>query len=198
MKILTILFIITFTTCFGQTYKFDKLVKSEITTKKFLDREDTYLFNTKNYSYSMKIFSENDSLKSWIIDTKRNQVHYFNIDKKDSLNYLKTETYKSQLPKYEYTFTDIKIERGNKKIALTILNDEKRKIAKYKMTIRETDENFFPFFQLTGAVEPFHLMNIEVPLNFIVLKSKGLNISRNQLIYKLKSTENINVLIAIP
>lgn len=200
MKILTIFFFIAFNTSFGQTYKFDKLVKSEISTGYFPDREDTYLFNSKDYSYSMKIFSKNDSLISWIIDTKRNQLHYFNIDKKDSLklNYLKTESFKPNHPNYDYTFTDIKIKRGNKKIVLTILDEEKRKIANYKLTIRETDENFFPFFQLTGAVEPFHLMNIEAPSNFIVLKSKGINISRNPLIYELKSTEDINVLIEIP
>ena len=200
MKIVTILFFTAVSTCFGQSYSFDKLVKSEHRSNFLPDIEHTYLFNSKDYSYTMKIFSKNDSLKSFLIDAKRNQVHYFNIDKKDSLrlNHYKTENFKPKLPKYTYEFSDLEIKKNKKKILLTFRNEEKRKIAKYRLTIKETDQNFFPLFKLTGAVEPFQMMNIQAPLNFMVLKSKGINISRNPLVYILKSIDDINVLIKIP
>ena len=198
--ILSLLFLIFFNTCFGQTYSFDKLVTNEVSPASYPNQENTYLFNSEDYSYSMHLNARKDSIKTWIIDRKRKQVHYFSKENKDSLllNFVKTENYTDKLPKYTYEFSDIKSKRKKEKVSLTIFNEEKKKIAKYKLTIKETDQNFFPLFQLTGAVEPFHLMNIKAPFNFKVIKSKGRNIDGYTVNYKLSYIEDVEVVATIP
>lgn len=197
-----LLFLIFFGRSYGQTYLFDKLVNSEFTTIISSHQKRTDLFNSKDYSYFMSIYYQNDSMKSTIFDYKRNKIHDFHIDKKDSLKLklLKTVSYKTDSidNPNTYLFSDIKLKKNKKEIEFAILNQKKSKIAKYKLTIRETDQNFFPFFNFSGALETFHLLKIQPPLNFMILQAKGYNSSGRYVMYKFKSIDEINLSVTVP
>lgn len=193
-----ILFILFFNITYGQNYKFDKIVKNKFSTLSFPNQERNNLFNSKDYSYHMQIYSQNDSLKSSIFDDKNNQIHYFYLDQSDSLKfyYLNTHSYNKHSYDYTYEFSDLKSLKNKKEISLTILSANK-KIAKYKLEIQESNENFFPIFNLT-AMEPFHLLKIISPSNFTVTNAEGINISGKRIKYELNSIENINLEIKVP
>ncbi|MDT0293345.1 hypothetical protein ACFQ3R_08215 [Mesonia ostreae] len=198
--ILGLLFICICNTCFGQTYSFDRLIKSEVSTTSSKYNENTYLFNSEDYSYSLRLNEGKDSTEAWIIDTKRRQVHYFNIKSKDSLEleFVQTNPYKLNLPKYTYEFSYVKSKSQEKEILLAIINKKKEEIAKYRLKIEKTDHNYFPIFQATAAVEPFNLMNIKAPFNFLVLKSYGKNAGGKALNYEMSCTEGTNFTVTIP
>ena len=193
-----ILFFLVFNMSYSQSYTFDKMVKNKFSTEHVPNQERNSLFNSKDYSYHMNIYSQNDSLKSSIFDTKNNQIHYFYLDQADSLKfyYLKTHSYKKQNNDYTYEFSDLKSVKNKKEISLTLFSAN-RKIAKYKLEIQESDENFFPIFNLT-AMEPFHLLKIIAPSNFTVIKADGINIDRKKVKYVLNSIENMNLEIKLP
>ena len=137
----SLLFILLFNICFSQNYKFDKIVKNSFSTQSFPNQEWTNLFNSDDDSYHMQIYNRNDSLVSRIFDTKENQIHYFHIDKSDSLKfyYLSTYSYEKQSYDYTYEFSDLKSLKNKKEINLTILKRNK-KIAIYKLKIQESNE----------------------------------------------------------
>ena len=185
--------------CYGQkSYRFNKIVNYTFYNTTRQNQERTDLFNSKDYSYHMQIYYQNDSLKSSIFDSKNNQIHYFNLDDSDSLKfyYLNTYNFKKQSHDYTYDFADLKSLKNNKEISLTIFNSNK-KIAKYKLEIQESNQNFFTIFNLT-AMEPFHVMKIKPPSNFTVIKAKGINISRYRIKYELNSIENMDLEIKLP
>ncbi|MGO3155603.1 MAG: hypothetical protein ACTIJT_08630 [Mesonia sp.] len=198
--ILSLLFLILFNTCFGQTYSFDRLIKSEVSTTSAKHKENTYLFNSVDYSYSLRLNEGKDSTEAWIIDTKRRQVHYFNAERKDSLElkFVKTNPYKLNLPEYTYEFSYVKSKSREKEILLAIIDKEKKEIASYRLKIEKTDHNYFPIFQATAAVEPFNLMNIKAPFNFLVLKSNGKNSNGKAVNYELSCTEGTELMVTIP
>lgn len=185
-----------FNTSYGQEYKFDKVIKSEFSTPNFPDQERIHLINSKNVSYYMQIYNQNDSLKSRIFDHHRRQIHYFYIDKSDSLrlNYIQTGSWTKQPEDYRFEFS--KLENSNK-VVLKIFNKKKRRIAKYRFTIQETEQNLFNVF-IFSATESFHDVEIIAPFKFIVLKAKGRNISGNSIKYELTSIEDVELSISIP
>ena len=179
----------------GQEYKFDKVVKNEFVTPYFPDQERTNLYNSNDFTYNMHIYMKNGSLKSWIMDYKRNQIHRFNVIEGDTLKwiYIRSENFEKKSNNNFYEFSEVFSKRGKKYIKLKIYNEKKRTIAKFKLHIKETDENYFPVYQLSGAMEPFHTWKVKSPLNFIVLNAK-----RNSAKYSLISIEDIEVTIRIP
>lgn len=141
---------------------------------------------------------KNDSLKSNIVDTKNSTAHYFHVDKKDSLIFLRTENFKKEDKTYSYTFSDVKIKKDRKEIKLKIKNHTDRRTTRYKLTVKETDENYFPFFQLNGMMETFYFMELVTPLNFMVLEAKGYYSGGGFGRYTLKSVEEIDLLVNVP
>ncbi len=195
----TVLFLLFISICYSQNYKFDKIVKNSFSTQLFPNQEWTNLFNSEDDSYHMQIYNRNDSLVSRIFDTKENQVHYFHIDKSDSLKlyFMETKNMSKNVNGNKFEFSEIKEKKGIKEITFKILNDRDKKIAKYKFVIKETDKNYFSVFKLS-ALETQLFNKIKTPMNFIVLEAKGTNISGRFVKYKLETIEHIDLNIAIP
>lgn len=183
---------------FGQEYKFDRLIINTHSSSVSKETERSNMYNSKDFSYHMHFYYQNDSLKSNILDTKNNTAHYFHIDKKDSLIFLKTENFEMEDKTYSYTFSDVKTKRNGKEIKLKIKNHTDRKITRYKLIIKKTDENYFPFFQFNGMMETFYFLELNTPLNFMVLEAEGYYTGGGFARYKLKSVEEIDLLVQVP
>ena len=188
-----------FSISYAQDYKFDKIVSNKFSTELFPNQEWTNVFNSKDDSYHMRIYTRNDSLVSRIFDTKRGLIQHFYIDKTDSLNlrFLKTEKFTQQAKDFKFEFSELIKEKNEDMITLNIRNEKGRKIAKYKFTIQKTDQNLFPIFKL-AALETLLFTNIVPPLNFLVLKAQGKNISGNSIKYEVSSIKDFDMLVTIP
>ena len=194
-----IIIFLIFNYSIGQNYTFDKLVKSTFSTALVPDQEQTNLFNSKDYTYHMQLYTQNDSLQSRIFDTKRNLVHYFYIDKSDSSNlkFLKTNNLTKTTNDYTFEFSEITKHKKKKEVTFEIFNIRNKRIAKYKLIIKETNLNSFSIFK-HSALETLLFSEIIPPINCIVLKAKGRNTNGRSVEYELKSIEDVNILASIP
>jgi hypothetical protein len=148
----------------------------------------------------MQIYIQNDTLKTRIFDDKTNQVHLFYVIKADSmsLKYNKTKSFDNSLENQSYEFSEVKVKNNQNIIKLTILNQKKRKIAKYKLTIEDDAKDLFTAFKLSGAIHPFEPLNIFPPHNFKVLKSEGINENGYFIKYELLSIQDIKISVVVP
>ena len=186
--------------CYSQKkYRFDKIVNNSFSTKLFPNQKWTNLFNSEDDTYHMQIYNRNDSLISRIFDTKENQVHYFHIDKSDSLKlkFIKTQSSKKFVKDYKFEFSEIKKKKGSKEIIFKIFNNRNKRIARYKFKIKETEKNLFPIFKLS-ALETLLFTDIIPSINFLILEAKGTNTNGRFVEYKLDSIEDINLNVEIP
>jgi hypothetical protein len=198
--ILSIFILLVICNCYGQkNYKFDKIVNFTFSTKLFPNQKHTNLFNSEDDSYHMQIYNRNDSLVSRIFDTKGNKVHYFHIDKTDSLKlkFLKTQNSKKFVRDYKFEFSPIKEKKDSKEIVFKILSNRNKKIARYKFKIRETEKNLFSIFKLS-ALETLLFTGIIPSTNFLILEAKGTNTNGRYVEYKLDSIEEIDLNVEIP
>lgn len=184
---------------YGQNYTFDKIVKSSSSTKFFPNQEWTHVFNSEDDSYYMQIYKRNDSLVSRIFDTKESKVHFFYVDKSDSLQlkFMETKKMIKNVTENKFEFSEVKEKKGTKEITFKILNKKNRKVGKYNLKIKKTDKNYFSIFKLS-ALETLLFTEIVTPMNFMVLEARGRNASGVFVKYKLKSIEDINLSIIIP
>ncbi|MGE5943985.1 MAG: hypothetical protein ACM31G_06565 [Flavobacteriales bacterium] len=138
----------------------------------------------------MQIHRSKDSIISRIFDAEESQIHYFHYDKSDSLKlkYLKTLNITKCVKDYTFQFSEIKKKQNASEITYKILNERKRKIAQYKLTIQGSDQNLFFAFKLSD-LETLQFTKIIPPMNFIVLKAKGTNMSGINVKYELISIE---------
>ncbi|WP_296386222.1 hypothetical protein [Winogradskyella sp.] len=197
--IFSLLFLLFASICYSQNYKFDKIVKNSFSTQIFPNQEHTDLFNSEDDSYHMQIHNRNDSLISRIFDTKENKVHYFHIDKSDSLKlyFMETKNMTKNVTENKFEFSEIKEKKGTKEITFKILNNRNKKVAKYKFIIKETGKNYFSVFKLS-ALETQLYNKTKPPFNFIILEAKGTNISGRYVKYKLETIEDIDLKVTIP
>lgn len=198
-SIILILFLFSVRLSLGQNYEFDKIVKNSFSTQLFPNQEWTNLFNSNNDSYHMQIYNRNDSVVSRIFDTKENQAHYFYIDKSDSLKlyFMETKHINTNDTENKFEFSEIKEKNGIKEVTFKILNDRDKKVAEYKLVIKETDKNYFSMFKLS-VLETQFFNKIKPPINFIVLEANGTNTNGRLVTYKLESIKDIELNIAIP
>jgi hypothetical protein len=159
----------------------------------------TNLFNTEDATYHMQIYNRNDSLISRIFDTKENQVHYFNIDKSDSLKlkFIKTQNSKKFVKDYKFEFSEIKKKKDFKEVIFKIYNSRNKRIARYRLKIKETEKNLFSIFKLS-ALETLLFTDIIPSTNFLILEAKGTNTNGRYVEYKIDSIEDINLNVEIP
>lgn len=186
--------------CYGQNkYKFNRIVNNTFYTKHFPDQKKTNLFNTEDDTYYMQIYNKNDSLISRILDTKENQVHYFNIDKSDSLKlkFIRTQKLKNFVKDYKFEFSEIEDKKDYKEIIFKIYNSKNKRIARFNLKIKETEKNLFSIFKLS-TLETLLSTDIIPSTNFLVLEAKGTNTSGGYIKYNLDSIEDINLNVEIP
>ena len=197
---LSIIIFLLICNCYGQkNYKFDKIVNNTFSTKLFPNQKWTNLFNTEDDTYHMQIYNRNDSLVSSIFDTKENKVHYFHIDKTDSLKlkFLKTQSSKKFVKDYKFEFSEIKKKKDSKEVVFKIFNNRNKRIARYKLKIKETEKNLFSIFKLS-SLETLLFTDIIPSTNFLILEAKGTNTNGRFVEYKLDSIEDINLNVEIP
>ncbi len=201
--IFSVLFLLSINLCYSQNYKFDKIVKDKLYNQYFPNKENTKLFNSEDDSYHMNLYYRNDSLVSFIFDRKKKQMHYFHIDKSDSLKFyfIKTkkfnENVNENVNENKLEFSEIKEKKGNKEITLKILNEREKKIAQYQFIIKETDKNYFSLIK-SSFLETEGNNKTKPPFNFIILEAKGKNESGLYIKYKLESIKDIYLEITIP
>ncbi|WP_397298993.1 hypothetical protein [Nonlabens ulvanivorans] len=199
-SILSIFILLVICNCYGQkNYKFDKIVNNTFSTTLFPNQKHTNLFNSEDDSYYMQIYNRNDSLVSRIFDTKENKVHYFHIDKTDSLKlkFLKTQSLKKFVKDYKFEFSEIKEKKDYNEVVFKIFNNRNKRIARYKLKIRETKKKLFSIFKLS-SLETLLFTEIVPSQNFLILEAKGTNTNGRFVEYKLDSIEDINLNIDIP
>lgn len=182
----------------GQQYAFNKLVHNILFSKYTPTSDHTVFYNSEGFSYTMIAYQENDSLKSDIHDYKKNQIHYFRLNKADSLVYLKTESFKDRTNRYRYMFSDIKLRNKKKTLKLTLIDDHNKKVATYQLIVEDSDVNNFPYFQNSSIMEQYQNLKIETPFNFTVLEAKKYIPGELSISYLLKSMENINLKMKVP
>lgn len=185
---------------FAQIYEFDKIVISKMSSRYDAHiSESTYIFNTKDYSYRMYVYSRKDSIKARITDFETHKEHYFFMDKEDSLKlkFLQTITFREKEPKkYIYEFSKIKKKGSKKKLVLKMFDDTDKKVATYNLRIEETDFDLFTAFRLS-YLEEFDFTPIPPPFNFMVVKAVGINEYGNMFKYELKSIKDIDFSITV-
>ena len=197
--IFSVLLLLSINLCYSQNYKFDKIVKDKLYNQDIPNTEDTKLFNSEDDSYHMNLYYRNDSLVSFIVDRKKNQMHYFHVDKSDSLKFyfIKTKKFNENVNENKLEFSEIKEEKGNKEITLKIFNKREKKIAQFQFIIKETDKNYFSLIK-SSFLETEGNNKTKPPFNFIILEAKGKNDSGRYIKYKLESIKDIYVEITIP
>ena len=181
--IFSVLFLLSINLCYSQNYKFDKIVKDKLYNQYFPNKEDTKLINSEDDSYHMNLYYRNDSLVSFIFDSKKNQMHYFHIDKSDSLKFyfIKTKKFNENVNENKLEFSD----------------EREKKIAQYQFIIKETDKNYFSLIK-SSFLETEGNNKTKPPFNFIILEAKGKNESGRYIKYKLESIKDIYLEITIP
>lgn len=180
-------------------YKFDKIVNYSFSTSLHPNQKKIHLFNLENDTYHMQLFNQNDSLKATIIDTKVAQVHYFHVDQADSLKlkFIKTKPWERDAKDYTFEFSDIKEKKEAKEMVFKIYNTKKKRIARYKLKIKETEKSQFSIFK-RSALETLLFTSITPSSNFLVLEAKGTNTHGRYVEYQLDTIKDINLSVEIP
>lgn len=197
---ITVVLFFVFNSTFGQEYTFDKVAKIKTTNKFSTIYEHTDLYNSKDYSYYMQIYSRNDSLIARIFDKKDAKRHVFYLDKKDSLRpvYISTDNLRPNSVKYTTEYSKIKNEVDSSKINFSLKG--KGKTSKYILKIDKSENNYFPIFANYGGlgIDEIVFTEIAAPFNCTVLEAEGKNFSGNYYKYELISINDINLQVIIP
>lgn len=197
---LTFVLCFVFNSSFSQEYTFDKVAKSTMEYRDSRVFESTNLFNSKDYSYSMQIYSYNDSLIARIFDWKEAERHLFYLDKADSLRpiYIKTDNLPRNSTNYVSEYS--KSERKNDRSEIILSLHSKGKKGKYTLTIDQGGANYFPIYARSGNLGFEELIFTEIvpPFNCTVLKSEGTSVRGFWSRYELKSINDINLLVTLP
>lgn len=197
---LTFILFFAFNATFGQEYIFDKVAKTKTINEYSSVYEYTDLYNSKDYSYHMRIYSRNDSLIARIFDKKDAKRHVFYLDKTDSLRpvYIKTDNLRRNYVKYTTEYSKSKKEKDSAKINFSLKG--KGKTSNYTLTIDKSEHNYFPIFASYGGLGINELVFTEIagPYNCTVLKAEGKNFSGNFYKYELVSINDVNLKVIIP
>lgn len=182
-----------------KVYSFNKVVNNSFYTQRFPNQEHTFLFNSSDESFFMQIYKRNDSLVSRIFDVRFEKTHHFFIDELDSLrlNFIKSDDLKKQKKDYTFEFSEIYNEGESKEVEFLILNKKGKKVGKYTLQIKETEENLFHIFKFS-ALENLFFNEILPDKNFIVTEAKGKNTNKRYVEYKLDTIQDINLKVQVP
>lgn len=202
MKLHSTLFLLIFVlnASFGQEYIFDKVAKTKITNNYSHGYEYTNLYNSRDYSYHMQIYSRNDSLIARILDKTEAKRHVFYLDKIDSLRpvYIKTDNLRRNYVKYTTEYSKSKKEKDSATINFSLTG--KGKTSNYILTIDKSENNYFPIFANYGGlgINEIVFTEIAAPFNCTVLKAEGKNFSGTYFKYELVSINDVNLKVIIP
>ncbi|MBO6606663.1 hypothetical protein [Psychroserpens sp.] len=182
---------------FSQEYTFDKKVTGTFSTKVLPDKTLTNYFSTADVSYHLQVYSHLDRIIARIFDTNNNQLHYFYSKPDEPTNFKFVETIKLENPydNFHVKFDDNK--KTESVVILKVYNEKNKKVANYSLKIEECDYNGFIFFKYM-ATEILLFTQTTPPSNFIVLEAEGRNSNGKSVKYKLKSIENVQIILTVP
>ncbi|MDO7138950.1 hypothetical protein [Algibacter lectus] len=110
---------------------------------------------------------------------------------------MKTQSSKKFVKDYKFEFSEIKKKKDSKEVVFKIFNNRNKRIARYKLKIKETEKNLFSIFKLS-SLETLLFTDIIPSTNFLILEAKGTNTNGRFVEYKLDSIEDINLNVEIP
>lgn len=202
-KILCCNFIFIIILLSAQTYDFNKEV-IYIFENGNRKSESIIYVNTKNDTYYLKIFRNEEKSFARLYDFKKNRIHHYDLieikgrNDKFDLKYIDSERYYDHLGmnynSYGYEF----LENSGKNLLNIYQTKKKKKIYKnFEFETEENEENLFPAFRIS-CLHPFEYNNqLTFNKNVVVKKSK-ITYKENTCDCNLKKIENINFTLNIP
>lgn len=210
-KFIIIFLLIPFTTLFGQTLRFDVLVKYSISLNGNNSERSTYGISTNN-NYIMEILNNHDgSQTAKVFDLKSLKIYEYNILEEKSNTesvefkfvYSNTRSFSSYFPHPSYVksiyfdFEKVSVENDIETVKLTFYKNKSKTKPKgnLELKILNSDLNLFPLFRFT-CLHPSECIN---ELNYV---KPGLVISaisgNGYAKYTLKTFEETSLELSLP
>lgn len=184
-------------------FEFDHSLKYNITEGKKI-RQITFLVNSKDPTYVLKIFQIRGKWESDLISFKDKTYHIFSVSDKQSdknfpyyLQYQESKKFDRKL----VTPPNYKISKINDDlISLDFFNNKRmvKKRASYLIKLVPNEDLNFDIYRLT-LLHPFEeISDLSVPGNFIVSESEVIVNKHHETYQKLIDYKKIDISIEIP
>jgi len=210
-KFILIFLLIPFTTLFGQTLRFDLMVKYSISRNGFNFERSTFGIST-NDNYIMQIFNNHDgSQTAKVFDLKSLKIYEYNvIEEKSNIEsgeikfvYLNTIPFSSYFPNISYErrinfdFEKLSTENDIETLNLTFYKNKSKTKPKgnLELKILNSELNLFPLFRFTclHTLECINELNYHKP-GLVTSAISGNGYEK----YTLKTFEEISLELSLP
>lgn len=210
-KFILIFLLIPFTTLFGQTLRFDLMVKYSISLNGFNFERSTFGIST-NDNYMMQIFNNHDgSQTAKVFDLKSLKIYEYNvIEEKSNIEsgeikfvYLNTIPFSSYFPNISYErrinfdFEKLSTENDIETLNLTFYKNKSKTKPKgnLELKILNSELNLFPLFRFTclHTLECINELNYHKP-GLVTSAISGNGYEK----YTLKTFEEISLELSLP
>ncbi len=211
-KFIIIFLLIPFTTLFGQTLRFDVMVKYSTSQNEYYSERTTYGISTNN-NYIMQIFNNNHnkSMTAKVFDLKYLKIYEYNVIEEKSKTetaeikfvYSNTYSFSGYFPHLSYIqniyfdFEKVAIENDIETVKLTFYkNKSKTKPKKnIELKILKSEINLFHLFRFTCL----HTLECLNELNYVNLGLVTSAISENgSLKHALITFEETSLELSLP
>lgn len=210
-KFILIFLLIPFTTLFGQTLRFDLMVKYSISLNGFNFERSTFGMST-NDNYMMQIFNNHDgSQTAKVFDLKSLKIYEYNlIEEKSNIEsgeikfvYLNTIPFSSYFPNISYErrinfdFEKLSTENDIETLNLTFYKNKSKTKPKGNLELKvlNSELNLFPLFRFTclHTLECINELNYHKP-GLVTSAISGNGYEK----YTLKTFEEISLELSLP
>jgi hypothetical protein len=210
-KFILIFLLIPFTTLFGQTLRFDLMVKYSISLNGFNFERSTFGIST-NDNYMMQIFNNHDgSQTAKVFDLKSLKIYEYNvIEEKSNIEsgeikfvYLNTIPFSSYFPNISYErrinfdFEKLSTENDIETLNLTFYKNKSKTKPKGNLELKvlNSELNLFPLFRFTclHTLECINELNYHKP-GLVTSAISGNGYEK----YTLKTFEEISLELSLP
>lgn len=210
-KFILIFLLIPFTTLFGQTLRFDLMVKYSISLNGFNFERSTFGIST-NDNYMMQIFNNHDgSQTAKVFDLKSLKIYEYNvIEEKSNIEsgeikfvYLNTIPFSSYFPNISYErrinfdFEKLSTENDIETLNLTFYKNKSKTKPKGNLELKvlNSELNLFPLFRFTclHTLECINELNYHKP-GLVTSAISGNGYEK----YILKTFEEISLELSLP
>lgn len=197
-KLFITLFLIIFNFSFSQNYHFDLAVKYRVENSKTknLISGITY-FNTKNWTYYLKIIKYEERVIAVVFDYERNIEIAFDCEElsnKQIGNFKYNNTYSFSNQEINRKYSINRINDSNANIKLFFTKKIKKPYCELNLVFSSSNINLFPVFKFQMIDHPEMFSDLEFNENIAVIEA---NIGKN-LHYKLLEKKDINLDISAP
>jgi len=210
-KFIIIFLLIPFTTLFGQTLRFDLMVKYSISLNGYDSERSTYGISTNN-NYIMQIFNNHDgSQTAKVFDLKSLRIYEYNVIEENSniksgeikFVYLSTIPFSSYFSNLSYAqrinfdFEKLSTENDIETLNLTFYKNKSKTKPKgnLELKILNSELNLFPMFRFTclHTLECINELNYHKP-GLVISAISGNGNAK----YTLKTFEETSLELSLP